>query len=160
MKAVGDNPTEIKRLEKELKKAEKDAAKAKEASAEEYEITLNTVRKILFILYENKFTICRRERDANSGWLTFRWQINMDGIDYQIEREKKKLYRNLLKRKAYEDTNIFYACPQHCLRLIFDEAVQTDFICPVCGEDLVFEDNELFKQLIDGRVEEFGEMPK
>ncbi|MDV0446540.1 hypothetical protein MsAg5_03850 [Methanosarcinaceae archaeon Ag5] len=160
IKAAGESQADVKKLEKDLKKAEKEAEKAKAEAVGEYEITLNTVRKILFILYENKFTICRRERDANSGWLTFRWQINMDGIDYQIEREKKKLYRNLLKRKEYEDNNVFYVCPQNCLRLVFDEATETDFICPICGEDLVFEDNELFKQLLDTRIAEFGDMPR
>lgn len=148
---------ETKKLEKELTAAEKEAEVAKANAAEEKEITLNTVRKILFILYESKFTICHRERDANSGWLTFRWMINMDGIYHQIEREKKKLYRNLIKRKEYEDNNIFYVCPQNCLRFVFDEATETEFLCPLCGEDLVFQDNELFKELLDKRIEEFEE---
>ena len=149
---------ETKKLEKDLKASEKEAEAAKANAEGEVEITLNTVRKILFILYENKFTICHRERDANSGWLTFRWQVNMDGIYHQIEREKKKLYRNLLKRKEYEDNNIFYVCPQNCLRLVFDEATETEFLCPLCGEDLVFQDNEMFKQLLDTRIEEFKEI--
>lgn len=157
IKAAKEKGEETKKLEKELSAAEKEAEKAKENAAEENEITLNTVRKILFILYENKFTICHRERDANSGWLTFRWQINMDGIYHQIEREKKKLYRNLMKRKEYEDDNIFYVCPQNCLRLVFDEATETEFLCPLCGEDLVFQDNEKFKELLDKRIEEFEE---
>jgi transcription initiation factor TFIIE subunit alpha len=155
IKATKEKGEETKKLEKELAAAEKEAAAAKGNIADEKEITLNTVRKILFILYENKFTICHRERDANSGWLTFRWLINMDGIYHQIEREKKKLYRNLVKRKEYEDNNIFYVCPQNCLRLVFDESTETEFLCPLCGEDLVFQDNEPFKELLDQRIEEF-----
>ncbi len=157
IKAAKEKGEETKKLEKDLSAAEKEAVAAKEAVGDEKEITLNTVRKILFILYENKFTICHRERDANSGWLTFRWMINMDGIYHQIEREKKKLYRNLVKRKEYEDNNIFYVCPQNCLRLVFDEATETEFLCPLCGEDLVFQDNEPFKELLDKRIEEFEE---
>jgi len=157
IKTAKEKGEETKKLEKELTAAEKDAEKAKENAVGEREITLNTVRKILFILYENKFTICHRERDANSGWLTFRWQLRMDGIYHQIEREKKKLHRNLVKRKDYEDNNIFYVCPQNCLRLVFDEATETEFLCPLCGEDLFFQDNELFKQLLDKRIEEFEE---
>lgn len=157
IKAAKEKGEETKKLEKDLKAAEKEAEIAKANAAEEKEITLNTVRKILFILYENKFTVCHRERDANSGWLTFRWQIHMDNIYHQIEREKKKLYRNLIKRKEYEDSNIFYVCPQNCLRLVFDEATETEFLCPLCGEDLVFQDNEPFKELLDKRIEEFEE---
>lgn len=158
IKAAKEKGEETKKLEKDLIAAEKEAEAAKANVAGEKEITLNTVRKILFILYENKFTVCHRERDANSGWLTFRWQINMDGIYHQIEREKKKLYRNLVKRKEYEDDNIFYVCPQNCLRLVFDEATDTEFLCPLCGEDLVFQDNEPFKQLLDKRIEEFEDV--
>ena len=158
IKTAKEKGEETKKLEKELTAAEKEAEKAKENAVGEREITLNTVRKILFILYENKFTICHRERDANSGWLTFRWQIKMGGIYHQIEREKKKLHRNLMKRKDYEDNNIFYVCPQNCLRLVFDEATETEFLCPLCGEDLFFQDNELFKQLLDKRIEEFEEV--
>ena len=157
IKTAKEKGEETKKLEKDLKTAEKEVETAKVNAEGEKEITLNTVRKILFILYENKFTICHRERDANSGWLTFRWQINMDGVYHQIEREKKKMYRNLLKRKDYEDNNIFYVCPQNCLRLVFDEATDTEFLCPICGEDLVFQDNEPFKQLLDQRIEEFKE---
>ena len=158
IKAAKEKGEETKKLEKDLIAAEKEAEAANANAAGEKEITLNTVRKILFILYENKFTVCHRERDANSGWLTFRWQINMDGIYHQIEREKKKLYRNLVKRKEYEDNNIFYVCPQNCLRLVFDEATETEFLCPLCGEDLVFQDNEPFKLLLDRRIEEFEEV--
>ncbi|WNY28645.1 hypothetical protein MmiEs2_08450 [Methanimicrococcus stummii] len=157
IKAAKEKGEETKKLEKDVKAAEKEAETAKANLGDEKEITLNTVRKILFILYENKFTICHRERDANSGWLTFRWMLNMDGIYHQIEREKKKLYRNLVKRKEYEDNNIFYVCPQNCLRLVFDEATETEFLCPLCGEDLVFQDNEQFKELLDQRIEEFEE---
>ena len=157
IKTTKEKGEETKKLEKELKSTEKEAETAKAVMVDEKEITLNTVRKILFILYENKFTICHRERDANSGWLTFRWQINMNGIYHQIERERKKLYRNLMKRKGYEDDNIFYVCPQNCFRLVFDEATEMEFLCPICGEDLAFQDNDPFKELLDGRIEKFEE---
>jgi len=157
IKVTKEKGEETKHLEKDLKAAEKDSENAKATLTDEKEITLNTVRKILFILYENKFTICHRERDANSGWLTFRWLINMDGIYHQIERERKKLYRNLVKRKEYEDNNIFYVCPQNCIRFVFDESTETEFLCPLCGEDLVFQDNEPFKELLDERIEKFEE---
>ena len=154
--ADAENPEGlIKRLSEELISATEAYNKADKNAEGEYDISLNTVRKILFILGENKFTICKRERDTNSGWLTFRWRLNMTGIEHQLEREKKKLYRNLLKRQEYESGNLFYICPQHCVRLVFNEATENEFICPVCGDNLVYEDNEEFKALLDKRIEEF-----
>lgn len=149
------NEKNVEVIKKEIKENEINILKLKEKIKKNHEITLNSVRKILFILYENKFTICKRERDTNSGWLTFRWKLNLCGIEHQLEREKKKLYRNLLKRKEYEENNIFYVCPNHCLRLIFDEATEADFLCPICNSNLMYEDNKPFVDLLNKRIEDF-----
>ena len=69
--ADAENPEGlIKRLSEELISATEAYNKADKNAEGEYDISLNTVRKILFILGENKFTICKRERDTNSGWPT------------------------------------------------------------------------------------------
>ncbi|MDI9396104.1 MAG: transcription factor [Euryarchaeota archaeon] len=116
-------------------------------------VLLNTVRRTLFILNENKFAICRRERDSNSGWLTYLWHLDFSDIEHQLMKEKKKLLRNLKTRLDFEENNVFYVCPQGCARLLFDEAMETDFLCPMCGEDLVFYDNSLFVGALKKRVD-------
>jgi transcription initiation factor TFIIE subunit alpha len=116
-------------------------------------ILLNTVRRTLFILHENKFAICRRERDSNSGWLTYLWHLDFSDIEHQLLKEKKKLLRNLKTRLEFEENNVFYTCPQGCVRLLFDEATETEFLCPMCGEDLVFYDNSYFIEVLKKRVD-------
>lgn len=116
-------------------------------------VLLNTVRRTLFILYENKFAIVVRERDSNSGWLTYLWHLDFSDIEHQLMREKKKLLRNLKTRLEFEENNVFYVCPQSCVRLLFDEATETEFLCPMCGEDLTFYDNSLFVGALKKRVE-------
>lgn len=150
-----DNESLADDLKKSIKNNEIKIENIKENIKKSHEITLNNVRKILFILNENKFTICKRERDANSGWLTFRWKLNLNDIKHQLNREKKKLYRNLIKRKEYEENNIFYVCKNKCLRLNFDEAAEADFICPICNSSLYFEDNTEFNKLLNNRIDEF-----
>ena len=115
-------------------------------------VLLNTVRRTLFILYENKFAICRRERDSNSGWLTYLWHLNFSDIEHQLMREKKKLLKNLKIRFEFEEDNVFYMCPQGCVRLLFNEATQTEFLCPMCGEDLAYYDNSRFVGVLKKRV--------
>lgn len=116
-------------------------------------VLLNTVRRTLFILYENKFAIVVRERDSNSGWLTYLWHLDFSDIEHQLMREKKKLLRNLKTRLDFEENNVFYVCPQGCVRLLFDEATETEFLCPMCGEDLVFYDNSTFVGALKKRVD-------
>lgn len=68
-------------------------------------------------------------------------------------REKKKLLRNLKTRLEFEENNVFYVCPQGCVRLLFDEATETEFLCPMCGEDLVYYDNSRFVSALKKRVD-------
>ena len=68
-------------------------------------------------------------------------------------REKKKLLRNLKTRLEFEENHVFYTCPQGCARLLFDEATETEFLCPLCGEDLVFYDNSYIIDIIRKRVD-------
>ena len=116
-------------------------------------VLLNTVRRNLFILYENKFAVCRRERDSNSGWLTYLWHLNFSDIEHQLMKEKKRLVRNLRTRLDFEENNVFYVCPQGCVRLLFNEATETEFLCPMCGEDLVYYDNSRFVEVLKKRVD-------
>lgn len=111
------------------------------------------MRRTLFILYENKFAIVVRERDSNSGWLTYLWHLDFSDIEHQLMREKKRLLRNLKTRLEFEENHVFYVCPQGCVRLLFDEATETEFLCPMCGEDLVYYDNSRFVGVLKKRVE-------
>jgi transcription initiation factor TFIIE subunit alpha len=124
-----------------------------EEIAEKSGVLLNTVRRTLFILYENKFAIVARERDSNSGWLTYLWHLNFSDIEHQLMREKKKLMRNLKIRLDFEEGNVFYVCPQGCVRLLFDEATETEFLCPMCGEDLTYYDNSVFVEALRKRLD-------
>ena len=119
-------------------------------------VPLNTVRRILFILYENKFAIYRREKDPNSGWLTYLWHLDFSNIENQLMKEKKKLLRNLKVRLDFEENNVFYTCPQGCVRLLFNEATETEFLCPMCGEDLVYHENSRFVRVLKKRVDDLN----
>ena len=116
-------------------------------------VLLNTVRRTLLILYENKFAVVVRERDSNSGWLTYLWHLQFSDIEHQLMKEKKKLLRNLKVRLEFEESNVFYTCPHGCVRLLFNEATETEFLCPMCGEDLVYYDNSPFVGVLKKRVD-------
>ena len=60
---------------------------------------------------------------------------------------------NETPRVEFEENHVFYVCPQGCVRLLFDEATETEFLCPMCGEDLVYYDNSRFVGVLKKRVE-------
>ncbi|MGP8320830.1 MAG: transcription factor [Methanosarcinaceae archaeon] len=124
-----------------------------EQIAETSEVLLNVVRRTLFTLSESKLAICKRERDSSSGWLTYLWHLDMADIEPQLAKEKKKLTRNLKIRLEFEENNVFYVCPDGCVRMFFNDAAESEFLCQVCGEDLVFQDNTDFTESLKKRLE-------
>ncbi|ADI73334.1 Transcription factor TFIIE, alpha subunit [Methanohalobium evestigatum Z-7303] len=123
-----------------------------EKIAEETGVLLNIVRRTLFILNEYKLVVCRRERDTSSGWLTYLWRLDLSGIETRLEKERKKLIQNLEQRLEFEEGNVFFECPEGCLRLLFNEATNYHFLCPLCGEDLVAQDNSKTIENIRSRL--------
>ena len=128
-----------------------------EQIAEATEVVLNVVRRTLFIMSENKLAVCRRERDSNSGWLTYLWHLDMTDIEPQLAKEKKKLAKNLDLRLDFEEDNVFYVCPDGCVRMMFNDAAENEFLCPMCGEDLTFRDNVDFTDALKKRLEAITE---
>jgi transcription initiation factor TFIIE subunit alpha len=122
--------------------------------AEITNVPLNIVRRTLYILFENRLATYRRERNKDSGWLTYLWKIDLNGINELLEAETEKFIRNLTTKLEFENDNMFYVCTNNCGRFVFDIVAELEFLCPNCGEDVVFEDNELIKQTLKKRINE------
>ncbi len=125
-----------------------------EKVAESTGIALNTVRRALYILYENGLASYRRERDKDSGWLTYLWQIDLSNIYDVLDAEMQKLLKNLQKRLDAEKDNMFYACVDGCGRFLFTLAAETNFVCPICGATLEYQDNIELVEVLEKRVNE------
>ena len=117
-------------------------------------ISLNAVRRTLYLLYEHRLAKYRRERDPESGWLTYLWALCMENMDRALESEARKLLRKLEERLSYEKNNIFYACVGGCARFVFDEASENNFICPFCGAGLEYMENDRIVSTIEKRMGE------
>jgi transcription initiation factor TFIIE subunit alpha len=119
-------------------------------------ISLNTVRRTLYLLYEHRLAIYRRKRDPDSGWLTYLWQLCPENFDKALESEAKRLLRKLDERLAYEKNNIFYACVEGCARFIFDEASEANFVCPFCQSSLEYMENAKVIEAIERQIKELN----
>jgi transcription initiation factor TFIIE subunit alpha len=115
-------------------------------------ISLNTVRRTLYLLYEHRLAIYRRKRDPDSGWLTYLWQICPENFDKALESEAKRLLRKLDERLGYERENIFYACTEGCARFVFDEASEANFTCPFCQGNLEYMENSKIVETIERQI--------
>ena len=106
-------------------------------------IRLNSVRKILYKLYDHSLVSLRRTRDPKTGWFIFHWKLQPDQLEGFILSQKRRVLEKLNVRLEYEKNHDFYYCgTPECKRVPFEEAVELVFHCSGCGKPLVHFANE------------------
>ena len=118
------------------------------------EIRLNTVRRILYKLYDHSLVGLRRSRDKNTGWFIFHWRLQLDQLEGFIMNQKRRVLEKLEARLRYEQAHDFYYCfTEGCKRIPFEDAMELVFRCPTCNKLLMHFDNGEFKDTLAQRVE-------
>lgn len=125
-------------------------------------IRLNSVRKILYKLYDHSLVSLRRSRDQNTGWFIFHWKLQPDQLEGYILNQKKHVLEKLDTRLRYEKNHDFYHCGTlGCRRVPFEEAVELIFRCPMCNKPMMhFENGKVVGALsrkVDQLRKELGE---
>jgi len=125
-------------------------------------IRLNSVRKILYKLYDHSLVSLRRSRDPNTGWFIFHWKLQPDQLEGFILNQKRHVLQKLDARLVYEKNHDFYYCSTPgCKRIPFEEAVELIFRCPTCNKPLMHFDNgkvvEVLSRKVDQLRKELGE---
>ena len=118
------------------------------------EIRLNTVRKILYKLYDHSLVGLRRSRDKTTGWFIFHWRLQLDQLAGFILNQKRRVLEKMETRLAYEQAHDFYSCStEGCKRISFEDAMELVFRCPTCNKLLMHFDNTELKKALVERVE-------
>jgi transcription initiation factor TFIIE subunit alpha len=118
-------------------------------------IRLNSVRKILYKLYDHSLVALRRSRDQHTGWFIFHWRLQPDQLEGFILNQKKRVLEKLEARLGYEKDNDFYYCgTQECKKVPFEEAMELIFRCPTCNRPLMHFDNSILIETLRLKVDE------
>jgi transcription initiation factor TFIIE subunit alpha len=125
-------------------------------------IRLNSVRKILYRLYDHSLVSLRRSRDQNTGWFIFHWKLQPDQLEGFILNQKRHVLQKLDARLNYEKNHDFYYCGTlGCKRIPFEEAVELIFKCPTCSKPMMHFDNcklvDILSRKVDQLRKELGE---
>ncbi len=135
-----------------------DGIETDEEIAEKTGIKLNIVRKILYKLYDKGLASYKRSKDSETQWFTYSWKFESNEIKRLVKEENEKAikyYSDILE----EENNVFFICPEGHVRFDYNLATQYDFMCPECGEELVFHDNTSIikecKEIIENCKETF-----
>jgi transcription initiation factor TFIIE subunit alpha len=117
-------------------------------------IRLNSVRKILYKLYDHSLVSLRRTRDPKTGWFIFHWKLQPDQLEGFIVSQKRRVLEKLNARLEFEKNHDFFFCyTPGCKRVPFEEAVELVFRCPTCGRPLMHYENDGILLALTKKVE-------
>lgn len=118
--------------------------------ASEFDISENIgfavsqIRSILYDLKAKNLIDYDRRKDKEKGWYLYYWKVLPQNFDTVYMNEKKKKLEQFKERLENEETSTFYICPNFCKRLSFEDSLDSNFTCPVCGT-LMNEENKTRK---------------
>ncbi len=126
-----------------------------EELAESTGIRINTIRKVLYTLYDMGLADFKRIRDKETGWYYYYWNLDLKRLPELIRARKMEELNELKKMLEEESEAMYYWCgtPGHP-RLTFDEALEYEFQCPLCGNMLMQYDNTKILEDLKRRIEE------
>ncbi|NQV91560.1 hypothetical protein HQ489_03730 [Candidatus Woesearchaeota archaeon] len=108
--------------------------------ATEINYDIKVVRRLLYTLYNHNLVAFTRKKDKQKGWYIYYWTLLPNSIRYSYFKRKKELLEKLQERLIEEQQELFFVCPNDCVRLNFDQSMDFEFHCPECGE-LINQDN-------------------
>lgn len=100
------------------------------------------IRKVLYDLYEARIAEYHKEKDKETGWLTFYWHIRPEQAAHTILERTRKDLASLQKALDFEQTHEFFICPEGAERFDFGRATEASFTCPEHGAVLQQHDNK------------------
>jgi len=124
-----------------------------EELAEETDLKLNIVRKILYKLYDYRLATYVRTKDKEIGWYIYTWKLDLGRINDIILARKRRMLDELRERLAFESSNVFFHCKVDDSKIPFDMAAENQFKCPHCESTMDYVDNQSTIMGIEEEIE-------
>lgn len=91
----------------------------------------SAVRKALYRLMEAHGAEYAKDTDTK-GWETFWWDLDLAEIKHILRRRWADELLHVRRQVKFEEDHQFYACPDNHRRIVFEDAMEMKFHCPVC----------------------------
>ena len=123
--------------------------------AEKTNMRIQKVRNLLYQLYANGVVSYIRRKDPVKGWYISYFSFNPKGTKHLVERLRKQNLEKYKERLEVEENgDLFFICPNLCVRLNLDNSTDFEFHCPECGDLLKQQDNRKTIKYIKERIRE------
>jgi len=128
-----------------------------EALATKCKLKVSEIRSLLNKLHNLRLADYTRTKDKDTGWYSYIWKVNLDGIYAVLEGAMHDEMKSL-ETKLDESTTIFsFYCPK-CSKenkIDFNTATQIEFKCPNCRRQLKADKGQT--QTITDKLEDLRE---
>jgi transcription initiation factor TFIIE subunit alpha len=115
-------------------------------------LTVNQVRNLLYRLDEHNLVASIRKKDKQKGWYEYYWTLDLVRMRHTIiERNKEKIARLNASLKEEEQKHYYY-CPNTCMRVGAEEALELRFKCPECDSIFKQEDSAARKDKMQQEI--------
>ena len=121
-----------------------DAYKDRKASA---------VRKALYRLMEAHAAEYEKDTDSK-GWETFYWDLDLEEIKHILRRRWADELLHIQKQLVFEKDHQFYGCADSHRRILFEDAMDIQFKCPVCHRAMEPMDGAEVRKALMARAKE------
>lgn len=108
--------------------------------ADQLKEDIKRVRNKLYRLAEVNLVSFTRKKDKKKGWYIYYWTFKKDQVRHLYQKIKEERLAKLKEKLENEEKEQFFICPNKCVRLNFDQAVNFEFRCPECNELVSQED--------------------
>ena len=124
--------------------------------AEKVDKDIHEVRNILYRLFNHNLVTYYRKKDRQKGWYISYWTFNKKRIKELIDKTTKEKLVKYSVRLKEEEANFgnFYLCPNACVRVGFEKAVDLEYRCPECGNILNHQDNTKTIDFLRSKIKE------
>ncbi len=113
----------------------------------------SAVRKVLYKLMQAHALEYHKDTDTK-GWETFTWATDLPELRLIHMRRWQAEAKDLRTQLKFEEDHQFYACTDLHERVMFEDAMDMDFLCPECDQAMEPVTNEddikRIKKRLDG----------
>lgn len=110
--------------------------------ANKLKLTINQIRNLIYKFEQYNLVTSIRKKDRKKGWYIYFFTFNEKEAEKSSIILKKNKIEQLKKKLNRESSHEFYACPNKCIRITIENAIENNFTCMECNNLLQPEERE------------------
>jgi len=104
--------------------------------AERSAIYVNTVRSLLYKLYEHQIVNYNRKREKTRGWYIYSWMFHPEKLAGHLIKKLEDKRNDLGRKVSGQSKDEYFYCKDCNVKLLFADAMEYNFSCPNCFKQM------------------------